>query len=147
MSHQAAAAPTSRRKDTDEPTLWAGWIGFAGVVMILLGTFQAINGLVALFRDNYFSIRTSRMVVQIDWTTWGWIHLSLGVLVACAGVALMSGRTWAQMVTILFAFVGAVVNLAFLPAYPVFSAMMITLCVLVIWAVMVHGNELRPHRG
>src|SRR4051794_33647708 len=131
MSHQDAgptvSAPTSshRGEVPEEPTLWAGWIAFAGCMMMLIGTFQAIEGLLALFREDYFLVRTSQMVVQVDWTTWGWIHLSLGVLVACAGGALMAGRTWAQVVAILFAFVSAIVNLAFLPAYPIWSTMMI----------------------
>src|SRR3954454_6342728 len=129
-----------------EPTMWTGWITFAGLLMMVIGSFHALQGLVALFQDDYFLARTDKLAVQVDWTTWGWIHLSLGVLVAAAGAFVPTGRTWAQVVTVLFALVSAVVELAFLPAYPIWSGMMITLSVLVIWAVLVHGNELSSSR-
>jgi len=140
MSNRAAGGRTR------EPSMWTGWITFAGLMMMVIGSFHAMQGLVALFRDGYFLVGTDKLPVAIDWTTWGWIHLSLGVLVACAGAVVPTGRTWAQVVTVLFALVSAVVELAFLPAFPVWSGMMIALSVVVIWAVLVHGNELRASR-
>ena len=140
MSNRAAG------RDAHEPTMWTGWITFAGLMMMVIGFFHAMQGLFALFRDGYFLVGTDALPVAVDWTTWGWIHLSLGVIVAWAGAVVTTGRTWAKVVTVLFALVSAIVELAFLPAYPIWSGMMITLSVLVVWAVLVHGDELRVSR-
>jgi hypothetical protein len=111
------------------------------MLMILLGSFHAMAGLVALFQDDYFLVAKSGLLVTVDYTTWGWTHLVLGVVVALAGFALFSGAMWARIVTILTAMVSAVVNLAFMSAYPLWSAIMIAVDVLVIYAVTAHGDE------
>jgi hypothetical protein len=130
-----AAPPSTPR------TGWQGWIAFAGMLMILLGSFHAMAGLVALFQDDYFLVANSGLLVTVDYTTWGWVHLVLGVVVALAGFALFSGAMWARIVAILTAMVSAVVNLAFMSAYPLWSAIMIAVDVLVIYAVTAHGDE------
>jgi hypothetical protein len=114
---------------------------FAGVIMVMLGTFQAIAGLVALFNDEYYLVTRSNLVVSVDYTAWGWVHLLLGIVIAGAGLGVMVGQMWARVVGILVALVSAVVNLAFLAANPVWCTIMITLDVLVIWALTVHGKE------
>ena len=126
-----------------EMTGWVGWIAFAGIMMVLLGSFHFIQGLIALFKDEYFLVAPSGLTVNIDYTTWGWVHLIGGVIVAAAGFALFSGRIWARMVGVLVAMVSAVVNVGFLSAYPIWSAIMIGIDILVIWALTVHGSELR----
>jgi hypothetical protein len=110
-------------------------------MMVMLGTFQAIEGLVALFKDSYFVVPRSNLVVSVDYTTWGWVHLVLGILVAGAGLGVMAGQMWARLVGILLALVSAVVSLAFIAANPVWSTIIITVDVLVIYALTVHGKE------
>jgi hypothetical protein len=122
---------------------WVGWIAFAGVIMTLLGTFHIIQGLVALFNDHYFLVRPSGLVLHLDFTTWGWIHLIGGIVVLVAGLCVFAGQIWARTVGVLVAMVSAVVNVAFLGAYPIWSLMMIALCVTVIWALTVHGSEIK----
>ncbi len=125
-----------------EMTAWVGWIAFAAVMMVLLGTFHAIQGLVALFQDEYFLVAKSGLIIHVDYTAWGWIHLVLGIVVALTGVALFAGKTWARVLGVLFVLFSAVVNVGFLSAYPILSAVMIAIDVLVIWALTVHGAEL-----
>jgi hypothetical protein len=134
-----AAAYTSHREVA--PTAWAGWIMFAGIMMIILGTFEAIAGLVALFNDKYYLVTRNNLVVSVDYTTWGWVHLLLGIVVAAAGLGVMVGQMWARVVGILVAVASAIVNIAFLAAYPVWSTIIITIDVLVIYALTVHGRE------
>ena len=124
-----------------EPTGWVGWIIFAGIMMVMLGTFQAIEGLVAIFKDSYFVVPRSGLVVSVDYTAWGWVHLLLGILVAGAGLGVMAGQMWARVIGILLALVSAVVNIAFIAANPVWSTIIITLDILVIYALTVHGKE------
>jgi hypothetical protein len=111
--------------------------------MVLLGLFHALQGLVALFRDDYFLVPPNRLLVDVGYTTWGWAHLVLGLLVCAVGGGLVVGRMWARVMGVVVAIVSALVNAAFLAAYPVWSAIMIALDVLVIWAITVHGREVR----
>jgi hypothetical protein len=110
--------------------------------MVLLGSFHAVAGLVALFKDDYYLVGKNGLVVNVDYTTWGWVHLILGIVVAVAGWFLWDGRTWARITAVVVATVSALVNLGFLAAYPLWSGIMIGLDVLVIYAVTVHGGEL-----
>jgi len=120
----------------------AGFIVFAAVMMIMVGIFHAIDGLVALF-DNNFYVVTRAYTFQFDTTAWGWLHLVLGVLVAFAGWGLLAGRTWARVVAITLATLSAIANFLFIPYYPFWSITAIVIDVFVIWAVAAHGRELR----
>jgi hypothetical protein len=122
---------------------WVGWVAFAGIMMVLLGSFHIIEGLIALFKDEYFLVSRNGLAVSVDYTTWGWVHLVGGVLVVAAGIGVFSGRSWARLVGVLVAMVSAFVNLGFLSAYPIWSSIMILIDILVIWALTVHGGELR----
>ena len=119
-----------------------GFVLFAAIMMIMIGIFQAIAGLVAIF-ENEFYAATRNYLFQFDATTWGWIHLIVGVLIAFAGWGLLSGRTWARVVGIALAVLSAIANFAFLPYYPFWALTIIALDVLVIWALAAHGGALR----
>ena len=123
---------------------WTGWIVFAGVMMLMMGAFHVIQGLVALFQDTYFLVGQEGLVVQVDYTTWGWVHTILGAVVILAGIALLAGQMWARVVAIILAFGSALVNIAFLGAYPIWSITMSAIDVLVIYAVTMHGKEMKP---
>ncbi|HZY27662.1 MAG TPA: hypothetical protein VFE49_05330 [Jiangellaceae bacterium] len=118
-----------------------GLIVFAAIMMIMIGAFHAIVGLAALFDDTFY-VTTPNYVLEFDVTTWGWIHLIAGIIVALAGVALFSGRTWARVVGITMAFLSAIATFAFIPYYPVWSLLIIALNVFVIWALAAHGREM-----
>ena len=140
MSEQAAPQYRSAGR-AEEASGWAvGFVLFAGIMMIMSGIFQAFAGLVALF-ENEFYVATRNYLFQFDATTWGWIHLVGGVVVALAGFAVMSGRTWGRVVGITLAVLSAIVNFAFIPYYPFWSLLVIALDVFVIWALAAHGRD------
>jgi hypothetical protein len=124
-------------------TGWVGWVVFAGLMMIMLGFFQAIEGLVAIFDDGYYLVRPDGLVVNVDYTTWGWLHLIVGVLAVAAGVGLIAGNIVARVVAVVLALLSAVLNLVFIAAYPVWSTIVIAVDVIVIYAIIVHGRELQ----
>jgi hypothetical protein len=125
----------------EEPPGWAiGFIVFAAVMMMMTGAFQALAGLVAIF-ENEFYVATRNYLFQFDATSWGWIHLIVGVIVALAGFALLSGATWARVVGITLAVLSAIANFLFIPYYPFWSLLIIALDVFVIWALAVHGGK------
>jgi hypothetical protein len=129
-----------------EATSWAvGFILFAGLMMIMAGIFQAFAGLVALF-ENEFYVATRSYLFQLDATTWGWIHMLVGLVVALAGLAVLGGRTWGRMVGITLALVSALANFAFVPYYPFWSLTIIALDIFVIWALTTHGRDVATDR-
>jgi uncharacterized membrane protein len=122
---------------------WVGWVAFAGIMMVLLGAFHIIDGLIALFQDEYFLVTRSGLAVDVDFTTWGWVHMIGGIIIVAAGIAVFAGQVWARVIGVLLAMLSAVVNLGFLSAYPIWSSIMILIDILVIWALTVHGGEVR----
>ena len=126
-----------------EPTGWTGWVMFGAMMMMLLGAFQAIAGLVALFDDGYYLVSSSGLVVNIDYTAWGWAHLIIGLVAVAAGVGLMRGATWARVLGITVAAISAIANFLWMPAYPLWALTMITLDILVIYAIAAHGREMQ----
>ena len=139
-------APRGATPDESGPTLWAGWIMFGSLMMMMVGGFHVVQGLVALFRSEYFLVRQDGLVIEIDYSAWGWAHLILGAVVLATGFAVLYGPMWARVTGIVIAMASALVNLAFLAAYPVWSMMMIGFDVLIIWALAVHGGEMKVAR-
>jgi hypothetical protein len=129
-----------------EASGWVGWVLFAGVMLFLIGAFQGMAGLVALLKDDYFVTTSNNLVISVSYTTWGWVHLVIGVVALFAGWGVVRGRMWARAVGITLAFVSAVSNLAFLGAYPVWGVILITVDVIVIYALAVHGREAKLMR-
>ena len=132
----------STQPEAGRRSAWAGWVRFAGAIMILLGLFNVIEGIVALFKDNYYAVSPQGLLV-FDLTGWGWVHLIIGVLAVGTGVGLFSGAGWARICAVVLATINAVAQLTFLSAYPVWATVVIALDVVVIWAVIVHGGELK----
>lgn len=123
---------------------WSGWVIFASTMMILLGCFQAIAGLVALFNKSYYLVSSSGLVVHVDYTVWGWVHLIVGVVALVSGFGLFTGAMWARVLAIMVAGLSAIVNFAFIPAFPLWALTMIVVDILVIYAVAAHGKEIQP---
>jgi hypothetical protein len=122
----------------DESRPVSGWAvsgaAFAATVMVMIGAFQIVSGLVAIFDDRFFAV-TENYVFAFDVTTWGWIHLILGILLAVTGVALFAQQSWAGIVAIILAVLSAVANFFFIPYYPFWALIVIALDVWVIWSL------------
>ena len=114
---------------------WAtGGITFAATMAVLIGTFQVLEGLVALFNDEFFVV-TRNYTFDLDVTAWGWIHLIIGVVMLIVGFGLFSRATWAAVVAVVVALLSAVSNFFFIPYYPIWALLLIGLNVWIIWAV------------
>ena len=131
----------SAYRDAAEVSPWVpGMALFASVMMIMTGIFGIVEGLAALF-DNQIFVAGPRYVYAFDVTTWGWIHLILGILVAVAGGAVLTGQTWGRVVGIALAVVSMISNFLFIPYYPLWSLLIIALDVFVIWALCSYDRE------
>lgn len=126
-----------------QPTGWIGWVIFAGVTMTVLGCFQALMGLVGIFNTDFYLVTANNLAIPVNYTAWGWMHLIMGVVVALAGAAVIAGKAWGRVVGIVLASIQALVNFAWLPAYPLWSMIVIAIDVLVIYSLAVHGKEMK----
>ncbi len=149
VRQQAPAAGTTRvpqqrgQVEAPTPSAWTGWVVFGAMMMILLGSFQAIAGLVALFDEGYYLVVNDELLVSVNYDTWGWTHLVIGLVALAAGLGLMTGAMWARVAGVAVAMISAIVNLAFIAAFPLWALMMITLDVIIIYAITAHGGELK----
>jgi len=140
----APSRPESREDPlarSSQVTAWVGWVWFAGIVLITIGFFNAISGLVAVFSPHSLVGVSDAGVVVLDVSAWGWIHLVIGVLLVIVGFALLSGRGWARMVAIVLVVLNAIAQFTTLQVTPWWSLVTIVLDVFVLWALVVHGDE------
>ncbi len=128
--------------NNNQPSGWTGWIVFAGFMMILTGVLQGIAGLTALLNNKWLVV-TQDHLIAFNFTTWGWIHLLIGVIVFAAGFAVMNGAVWARIIGVVIAMISIVANLAYANTYPVWAIVAITIDILVIYALTVRGSEVR----
>jgi hypothetical protein len=119
-----------------------GLIAFAGFMMILVGFFQALAGFAALLQDDFYVIG-QEYIFQFDSTTWGWIHLLLGVVLILAGLGVLRGGVVGRTIAVIIVGISAIANFIFLLGWgsPVWSTLLIALDVAIIWALTVHGRD------
>ena len=116
-----------------------GLTAFAGIMMFMLGGWWVIAGLVAILNDDFYVV-SQEWIFKLSTTTWGWTHLVLGIVVLLAGLGLFSGAVWARTVGVILAAVSGLVAFAWLPYYPVWAILFVTVSVATIWALTVHGR-------
>ena len=122
-------------------TGWVGWVYFAAFMVLIAGIFQLVSGFAALLSPDFYRMQNGSLVV-FDLTTWGWVHMLLGIALLCVGTALFSGKAWARVVAVILAMLNLIAQFAFLSEYPLWSFIIIAVDVLVIYALTVHGSEL-----
>jgi hypothetical protein len=103
-------------------------------MLLIVGVFQVFQGIAAIIQDQFFIV-TQNYAYTFDTTSWGWIHLGLGIIMALAGFFLFTGKTWARVVGIAVAGLSALANFTFLPYYPLWALVIIALDIFVIWAL------------
>jgi hypothetical protein len=119
----------------DQPGGWAiGGTVFAGAMMLLIGAFAIIEGLVAVIDDDFFVVR-GNYTFNLDTTGWGWIHLILGVIVLLVGLGVLAGQSWALLFGIVIVILNAIAHFFFIPYYPVWSIVVIAIDVFIVWAL------------
>jgi hypothetical protein len=123
---------------------WAGWVWFAALLMIVIGSLDFFQGLIAVIRDKYYVLTPSQIIV-FDLTTWGWVILIWGIVVALAGVGLLSGSGWARWFTILVASLNFIVQLGFVGSsqYTLWALTVTGLNIVVLYALTARWGDVR----
>ena len=121
---------------------WAGWIAFAGWLMIVIGAIDFFEGLIAVIRGRYY-VLTADQIIVFDLKTWGWLTLIWGIVVAFAGFALLGRKPWARWFTIVVVSINIIGQLGFVGSaqYPLWALTVLALSVLVVYALIVHWHE------
>lgn len=143
QSQRANADAPYPVQTTPQVTPWVGMVVFAGTMLMLVGGFQIFQGLLALIRDDFYVVGRNGLLLQLDYTAWGWIHLIIGIIAIVTSIGILAGQMWARVIGIVIAGLSALANLAFLAAYPIWSTIVIAVDVLAIYALAVHGREAR----
>ena len=142
MSEQTTSTYGDADRQQEPPSgLATGFIMFASVMMIVAGGFQSLAGLAALLKDDFY-VTTPNYVLEFDTTSWGWLHLLMGLLVIFAGFAVLNGKVWGRTIGVILAVLSALVNFAFIPYYPFWSITIVAVDVFVIWALTAHGRDI-----
>lgn len=119
---------------------WVGWVYFAGIMLIVRAVFQAFMGAVALGKHTFYVV-TAHQLAVFNYTAWGWGDILLAIILFTAGFSLLHGGLWGRVVGIIAASVSLLANLVFLPAYPIWAIAAIVLDSLILYALLVHGDE------
>jgi hypothetical protein len=114
----------------------SGWTVLAAVLMIFSGVMAILEGIAAIAKDDLF-VRTANYAFRFNLTSWGWIHLVLGIIVLSAGCALFSGAVWARAVGVAIAGLTLIANFMWLPYYPFWAIVLIAMNIFIIWALCV----------
>ena len=128
--------------NNNQPTGWVGWVYFAGILLLVRAFFQAFLGIVALTKNTFYVVSPSALAVY-NYTAWGWVHLVLAVILLTAGFSVMSGHMFGRVVAIIVSGMALVANLVFIPAYPVWAIAAVIIDALILYALIVHGNEVK----
>jgi hypothetical protein len=123
--------------------MYSGWLGFAGALIIFVAIANMIQGLVAIFQEEYFVV-TEEKILVFDFTTWGWILLFLGAFELLVGLGILANQVWARVAGVVLTIVLAVSQIGFLAAFPIWSVLMISLSIVVIYALIVPPSDPSP---
>jgi hypothetical protein len=126
-----------RRIEERQPT---GWTVFAGALMLILGSLDALYGLAAILNDEVVVVGGQGVIIA-DITTWGWIHLILGSIVAAAGIGLFAAASAARWAAVFFVSVNAVAQIVWFPAAPLWAFLMIILDVTILYQLTARWEE------
>jgi len=128
---------TSSRRADEVSTKYLvahGTAAFAGVMLLTVGVFQVIEGIAALAKDSVY-VTGVDYTFEFDVTTWGWVHLVIGLIGLATGLGIVTGQAWGLLGGIVIACIGAISNFAFMPYFPFWSLAVVAFNIFVIWAL------------
>ena len=126
---------------------WAGWAVFGAIMLCIAGSVNVMQGLVALLDDGYFLVPNGDDLLLVDYSAWGVVSIAWGALAIGASLGVFATKGWARWAAVAIAGVNILIQIGFLAAYPIWSALIIAFDVLVIFALTAHWAEVRRGLG
>lgn len=121
------------------PVVRSGWVTFAATIGTIAGVMNLIYGIAVLVNDSWVALAADQ-ILALNLAVWGWALLVLGVVQLLVSYGMAVGQTWARLMGVLWASLIAVGQMAFLSVYPVWSLVIIAMCVMVIYSLAVNGE-------
>ena len=123
---------------------WAGWIWFAGLLLLIIGTMDFFQGLIAVIRGDYYTV-TPNQIIVFNLSTWGWLTLIWGILVILVGIGLLGGQSWARWTAIVVGSLNLLLQVGFVgsAAYPLWALTVVTLNIVILYALIVRWSGAR----
>lgn len=145
MSTQSSFATERAGRPGSAPPMtgWIGVVAFGGIMLFLLGLFHLVQGIVALADDHFYRARAAALALNISYQAWGWLHVVLGVVAIAAATGIFLGMLWARVLGVVIALLSAFSSMLFVASYPLWSIILIGMDVLVIYALVAHGGDVR----
>jgi hypothetical protein len=116
-----------------------GWRAFAGIVFYLVGAFNVIGGLAAIFKEDFFVAADDQLLV-VNYQAWGWFLLITGIVQLLVGFGVLRDRSWAKVVGVLLCLFSAMLHIAFLVAFPIYGLLTISLSIAVVYGLVVPSD-------
>lgn len=126
-----------------KPMQWVGWIYFAAAMLMIAGGLQMIAGLTGIFSPDFYLVEPSGDLLALDYTSRGIVQLVVGIGAFVAAVGLVRGTSWAHVAGIVVAILIGVTNLLFIEAYPIWSIVSLIITGFIVYALTLHGDEVR----
>jgi hypothetical protein len=125
-----------------EITGWVGWLGFASFMLLFAGFFNIIEGVADRARQAVF-IHSSGDVWVLNYNKWGWINIAVGVLLVIAALSLLKGGVFGRVFGSLVVVLSMLAAATSIPVYPIWSVLILVVDALILYAIVVHGHEVR----
>ncbi|HJU47353.1 MAG TPA: hypothetical protein VJ689_04415 [Gaiellaceae bacterium] len=119
----------------------SGWIFFAATILFIVGSFNVLYGLTAIFKDEVLTGSGTGSVIVWDVTGWGWIHLLLGIVMILTALGLFSGQSWARWTAVFFCMVNAITQVALITVFPLWTILIVTLDIIIIYQLTARWED------
>src|SRR5687767_10890796 len=116
-----------------------GWVSFAGLLMIMLGGFNILQGIIGLADQKYFAVTPDGLLFVENYDAWGGFWLVVGVVQILAGLGVLAGKQWARFTSIGMLLFSAMGQMIFLAAFPIWTAVTMGLIITAMYALTIHG--------
>jgi hypothetical protein len=121
---------------------WSGWVTFASLVLVMLGCLNGFQGFLALLDDGYFVARAQELVL-VNYNAWGAILIIWGIVLLLVGAGLNARREWARWSAVLVVMLDVILQVGFFPSSPLLALILITLDIVVLFALTARWEEAR----
>ena len=122
----------------DEDIQGAGWVMFAGIMILIVAVLNIIYGFAAIDNSKFF-VEDTKFILS-DLNTWGWIILIIGVLQLFAGFSIWAGGEYGRWIGLITASVSAIGALLSIPGYPFWSLAIFAIDILIIYGLAAYGG-------
>jgi hypothetical protein len=143
LRHEEAHV-SERSEDYAVAARGAGWLAFAGTLLIVGGVFKILDALWAFKYDDDLSAEVQTVLFEGDLTAWGWVWLGVGIVLIVAGIAVVGGSEWARWFGIVVASLAAIAFLPWIYYQPLWTILSVSLAMLVVYALATYGGRQVP---